>query len=392
MEYLQLFAQLKALSIDKRATTTLPDSTISVEWRKFISTWEPMNTPCNPKEAFCDALGRYADNMVDENREFSYPIFFPESEKKHKRAILLLHGLNERSWEKYWTWAHFLCKKNGVPVILFPISFHMNRAPEEWGNPRAMFPLMKETEQKQHEMGEITTYLNFALSMRLIDDPLRFFNSGHQSALDIIQLTTQLQQGELARFEKETSVDFFAYSIGAFLAQILMVANPNQLFEKSRFFLFCGGALFCDMHGASKHILSKDAFERISEFYLKEIPIQVKKGTPLGQFMVNNPLGQAFYAMLSADKNSEMRNDAFKRFSERLYVLSLTKDSVIPPEGIKTAVEPQQQVGKINYEELDFPFEYTHEIPFPHDAKPEWQQAVNRAFDEVFTKAASFLL
>lgn len=392
MDYLHQFEQLRALTIDKRKFTTLPDSTITVEWRQFTSTWESMNIPCSPSEPFCHALGRMADDMVEENRTFSYPTFFPESGKTYKRAILLLHGLNERSWEKYWTWAHFLCKKNGVPVILFPISFHMNRAPEEWGDPRAMFPLMKETEHQQRELGEITTYLNFALSMRLIDDPLRFFTSGHQSAMDITKLATQLKQGELANFEKETSTDFFAYSIGAFLAQILMVANPNQLFEKSRFFLFCGGALFCDMHGISKHILSKDAFERISRFYLKEIPKEVEKETPLGKFMKSNPLGQAFYAMLSNEKNPEMRTDAFKRFSERLYVLSLTKDSIIPPEGIKTAVEPQQQIGKTTYEEMDFPYTYTHEIPFPHDAKPEWHQAINRAFEEVFTKAAAFLL
>ena len=392
MDYLHLFAQLNSLSIEKRATSSLPDSTISVEWRNFTSTCEPMVIPCSPSEPFCHSLGRMADCMVEENKVFSYPIFLPEAGKTYKRAILLLHGLNEHSWQKYWTWAHFLCQKNGVPVILFPISFHMNRAPETWTNPRAIFSLMKETEHQQRELGKITTYLNFALSVRLIDDPLRFFNSGHQSANDLISLATQLKQGEINCFEKDTTTDFFAYSIGAFLAQILMVANPNQLFERSRFFLFCGGALFCDMHGVSKHILNSDAFESIQQFYTKEVPDEVERETPLGAFLKNNALGQAFYAMISSEKNSQMRNDAFQKFSERLYVVSLTKDCVIPPSGIETAVNQEQRIGKIRYEELDFPYSYTHEVPFPHDAKPEWHQAINRAFEEVFTKAAAFLL
>lgn len=392
MDYLQLFAQLNSISIEKSTSSTLPDSTITVEWRRFTSSCESIELPCSPTEPFCNALGRLADGLVPENREFSYPIFFPESGKTYKRPILLLHGLNERSWQKYWTWAHFLCQKNGVPVILFPISFHMNRAPENWANPRAIFPLMKETEHQQRELDKTTTYVNFALSMRLIDDPLRFFTSGYQSAQDLIKLASELKEGQIANFEKETTVDFFAYSIGAFLAQILMVANPKQLFERSRFFIFCGGALFCDMHGVSKHILNNDAFDRIYRFYLKEIPAEVERETPLGIFLKNDPLGQAFYSMISCETNPNMRSKALEKFSDRLYVVSLTKDRVIPPNGIKTSVNIEQRIGKVKYEELDFPYNYTHEVPFPHDSKPEWHQAINRAFDEVFTKAAAFLL
>ncbi len=392
MNYLQLFTQLNSLSIEKNTSSTLPDSTITVEWRRFASSNESMTIPCSPKEPMCHSLGRLADSLVEENQEFSYPVFLPAKGKTYKRAILLLHGLNEHSWQKYWTWAHFLCQKNDVPVILFPISFHMNRAPEIWTNPRTVFSQMKETEHQQHELSDFTTYLNYALSMRLIDDPLRFFTSGQQSALDIIKLATQLKEGEITNFEKETTTDFFAYSIGAFLSQILMIANPNHLFERSRFFLFCGGALFCDMHGVSKHILNSDAFESIREFYINEVPEEIKKETPLGKFLRSNALGEAFFSMISSDKNNQMRYDAFEKFSKRLYIVSLTKDCVIPPSGIKAAMCMEQHIGKIRYEELDFPYSYTHEIPFPHDAKPEWHPAINRAFEEVFSKAAAFLL
>jgi hypothetical protein len=40
------------------------------------------------------------------------------------RAIILLHGLNERKWDKYFTWAHFLLQKKPLkPSFYFPFRF-----------------------------------------------------------------------------------------------------------------------------------------------------------------------------------------------------------------------------------------------------------------------------
>lgn len=41
-------------------------------------------------------------------------------------------------------------------------------------------------------------------------------------------------------------------------------------------------------------------------------------------------------------------------------------------------------------EELDFPFSYSHQIPFPFRAKID-QTLVNREFNNIFSKAAAFL-
>ena len=45
-----------------------------------------------------------------ENDQFWYPVFVPEKNRKPDEAILLLHGLNERSWDKYFSWAYYLAE------------------------------------------------------------------------------------------------------------------------------------------------------------------------------------------------------------------------------------------------------------------------------------------
>ena len=72
-----------------------------------------------------DDICSTTDRFIRENTDFKYTVFAPKSNEKFSNAILLLHGLNERSWEKYLPWAEYLCKETGKPVILFPIAFHM---------------------------------------------------------------------------------------------------------------------------------------------------------------------------------------------------------------------------------------------------------------------------
>ena len=63
------------------------------------------------------------DEAVEENRRFNYPIFIPRKTNSGKRVLLLLHGLNERYWDKYLVWAEYLALNTRNPVILFPIAF-----------------------------------------------------------------------------------------------------------------------------------------------------------------------------------------------------------------------------------------------------------------------------
>ena len=69
------------------------------------------------------------DTSIKENKSFYYPVFIPYGSAKSKSFILLLHGLNERKWDKYLYWAEYLTLNTGKPVVLFPLAFHINRSP-----------------------------------------------------------------------------------------------------------------------------------------------------------------------------------------------------------------------------------------------------------------------
>ncbi|NBB90561.1 MAG: hypothetical protein GVY23_05055, partial [Spirochaetes bacterium] len=114
-----------------------------------------------------------SDRDVPENLRFRYPVFVPRRAQSSAAgegarapsggAIILLHGLNEKSWLKYLPWALELAEKTGRPVILFPIAFHMNRAPGAWSNPREMIGVSRER-RKLFPGVAASSFVNAALS------------------------------------------------------------------------------------------------------------------------------------------------------------------------------------------------------------------------------------
>ena len=125
MEYTKEFSELKSIYKSDVREILMPDTGMRIINLEFISGKNP------------EGLYNEEDLSISENKSFSYPVFIP-SERDTSKVILLFHGLNERSWIKYLTWAYFLCQNTGSYVILFPISFHINRSPSSWVDPRVM--------------------------------------------------------------------------------------------------------------------------------------------------------------------------------------------------------------------------------------------------------------
>ncbi len=215
------------------------------------------------------------DHLIDENLNFTYPVIHPAKKQKFESAVILLHGLNERCWTKYLPWAYRLAAQLQRPVIMFPISFHMNRAPVRWGDPRMMSALLPKTRLLNSE-NHSSTFANLALSIRLYRKPERFFTSGCQSLNDILNLVKHLKSGNHPLMEKDSKIDFFAYSIGAFLAQVMMLTYGNSKLKDSRVFLFCGGSAFNRMYGVSKLIMDEEAYSRLKIYFLKEFQNEIK--------------------------------------------------------------------------------------------------------------------
>jgi hypothetical protein len=332
---------------------------------------------------------RFRDHKIKENCDFTYPVFLPEHGLKFDHAIILLHGLNERNWNKYLPWGKCLADKTGTPVILFPISFHINRSPADWSDPRKIqrYQLIR---QAMYQDIRESTFLNVAISSRLTDYPERFFLAGYQSIIDLIHLIKDIQGGLHPLFNKNANVDFFAYSISVFLVQCMMIANPDNIFDHTRFFFFAGGSLFADMNGLSRYIMDSKAHERLQYYYINQMENEIKSKKKLTSILKLTQIGKAFRSMIVPQRFRNLRESMFRFFNKNIRIITFTNDRVVP--SLSTAETFSGIKGKIpsNIEICDPPYPYCHENPFPAKL-PQYSQVINTFFEKVFNQAAMFL-
>lgn len=375
MQYLNSF-----FSYERR--TTITDRKLEIIPFQFTQTVGAREIESFQKDLSETDFCSVGDNHILENQSFAYVVFNPLRREKAEQAIILLHGLNERTWEKYLTWAEYLAETTGKPVILFPIAFHMNRTPRLWSDPRAALPWVSRRKQEVADLCT-STFANVALSSRISKSPLRFYASGRESVYNLWQLALDIKSGMHPLFKEGTDINLFAYSIGAFLAQVLLLANPGRLFSDSRLFMFCGGSIFSKMDGRARDIMDQDAFDKM-RYYFTHVFIE---RTTVPATFKNDFIEQAFKAMIRPDVLTDFRETFFKQAAERIRVISLKKDTVIPTEGISSALG--KAAGKI-LKELDFSFPYSHQLPFPVRGKVDSEE-IHNAFTNVFSQAASFI-
>jgi hypothetical protein len=374
MEYTQTFNELKTIFTNEKKKMDIPHSAIEIHNIEFKSDVPIID------------FSNINDTLIPENRTFSYPVFTPANAKSNK-VILLLHGLNERSWVKYLVWAYYLAQSTDSFVILFPISFHINRAPSLWKDPRAMINFMRD---RNSTLGEInmSSFANIALSNRLTEDPMRFFKSGYQTTTDIVKLLSGIRDGEHEIIPRTSNINIFAYSIGAFLAEIILMGNPENLFSGSKLFIFCGGSVFSNMQGSSKLIMDSLAFDRVYKYYLNDFEKTLSGKSPLVDFLRSSQIGLAFRSMIDLGRLKTFRENILKKLRDQIHAVTLFKDAVIPCKGV---ISTLGNLNKSNIVDVwDFPYGYTHENPFPVLDYPV-SKKVDYWFERVFAEAAMFL-
>jgi hypothetical protein len=331
-----------------------------------------------------------SDAEIKENKDFSYHIVLPQGKVKFDKAIIMMHGLNEKSWKKYLPWATQLAMNTGSPIILFPFAFHMDRAPSAWSQPRSMQNLMLLRKQHKNTV-EQCSFMNVALSERLESFPHRFYLSGYQTAMDLFKLIESIKYGHHPLFKEGAHVDLFAYSIGAFLAQIMLIADDEKLLHDSKLMLFCGGAVFQDMIGESKLIMDNLAFNRLLDYFINNLEKDILRNRPYTNLLKNTKLGSGFRAMIGINHNTETRETAFRKHASKMHAIGLEKDTVIPANKILTTMRGNDKLIPTNVDILDFPFEYSHENPFPTAGKGIDDLLVDKSFEDVFGRAGQFL-
>jgi len=372
------------------------DDQIEIVTLPFSSTSGDLLPEWPSPDAVGSGLGPLAgpDATVSENRRFTYPLVLPAGNRKVRSVILLFHGLNEKSWAKYLPWAKELAVRTGKAVLLFPIAFHMNRAPGDWSNPRLMTRVAAE---RQRRFGPLTdsSFVNAALSSRIQSSPDRFLRSGLETYYDIAKLAAEIRAGQHPLIDRRATLDIFGYSIGAFLAEVLLFANPVGHFGESKAFLFCGGATLSGMTPVSRLIMDSRAEETLSSYFTDRFEAELSGDTPLGRLFERiQALGTVFKSLLDADRLKSFRDRQLQSIGRRLAAVALAKDRVIPGDEVARTLTSNSAAGgelglRPRAHILDFPFPYTHENPFPLLA--QFKDEIGRSFDGLFRLAAEFL-
>ncbi len=329
------------------------------------------------------------DSHVEENKKFRYHIFMPKGKKITDKLVLMLHGFNEKSWAKYYPWAKRITELTGKAVVLFPIAFHMNRAPNAWSNQREMFAA---SEQRKKLFPNLlhSSLSNVAISTRLHEKPQRFVWSGLQTYYDVIQLVEQIKAGQHKAIQADAAIDIFSYSIGSFLSEILMLTDHNNYFNETKLLMFCGGPVFNRISPVSKFILDSEANVNLYSYLVEHLDSHLNKDDRLKHYLSDqHPEGMYFRSMLNYNAMADFREQRIKEVAEKLYAIALNGDTVIYPYEVLNTLQGKYRDTKVKVDILDSPYSFIHEAPFPEKSADEL--GVSLQFDAVFQKACNWL-
>jgi hypothetical protein len=229
-----------------------------------------------------------------------------------------------------------------------------------------------------------------AISVRLHANPARFFWSGLVSYYDVVSLAKSVRAGERPEIDPAASFNFFTYSIGTFLSEIILFANEDDLFRDSKLVAFCGGPVFNRLSPVTKFILDSEANVRLYSFLVEHIESHRKADPELdAQLSDATPVGRNFLSLLDYRVGLKHREERFRSMVERVYGLALAQDEVVPPYEIIGSFQGSQRDVKIPVDVLEPPYATRHEDPFPA-AGPFKNQGLE-FMDQVFRLAAAFL-
>ncbi|MCE1165305.1 MAG: DUF6051 family protein [Bacteroidetes bacterium] len=394
MGYLEDYNLLKSIYRETEEQIKIPGSDIYIRNFEFDST-APDFFPDNDyiQQLFkrhydclgSDALKEFSEQQIfgfECNTKFVYPVYINGSRQNKGKVIIMLHGLNESNWDKYHPWAKALAERTGNPVIMFPISFHINRRPSLWTQSRQMNALSKGRRTYYNELAE-TSFVNAAISTRLQFASELFFWSGFRTFNDILRLTETLKNGGFDFAAKGTKIDFLGYSIGAFLVEVLMMSRYS-LYADSGALLFCGGPTMDLMYPASKYIYDTETEKTMNRFYIRDFENRLPKDEYLNNFFTKaGDEALAFRSMLNTERFREKRLEMLTRMRKNVHAVCLTKDSVMPPDSVRISLQGENNAPGIRVTELDFPFEYDHVSPFPlgENIKEETEKAFRQFVD-----------
>jgi len=205
------------------------------------------------------------DRDIEENRGFSYlmvePVDLPAAGAGE--VLVIFHGLNEGSYARMLPWAGSFALRLGIPVILFPLSFHVGRRSDLWSVQEQTRIAARRAAMTGNGR---TSPFNGRISERLGRAPERYCLGGLQSCFDAADLVARIEGGEHASCRAGARVRFLGYSAGGYLALGLLLANPFGRFSDARAALFASGAPLGGIRPESLFIMDDKAAKGLSAY------------------------------------------------------------------------------------------------------------------------------
>jgi hypothetical protein len=235
-----------------------------------------------------------------------------------------------------------------------------------------------------------STLSNAAISVRLHANPARFFWSGLISYYDLVQLAKSVKAGELAAVDSAATIDFFTYSIGTLLSEIVLFADEGGIFRDSKLVAFCGGPVFNRLSPVTRFILDSEANVKLYSFLVEHLESHRQSDPELNRYLSDEiPVGRNFRSLLNYRVDLQYRESRFRSLAKKIYALALTKDDVVPAYEIVGTFQGSRRDVGIQVDEIDPPYPYSHEDPFP--AAGPYQKQGQEWMDIIFRRAAEFL-
>jgi hypothetical protein len=280
--------------------------------------------------------------------------------RRHDRVVILFHGLNERSFTKYIPWAYHIWRSTGSPVILFPLTFHINRVLPAWAGEQ-----QKDYEERRALPGnEMSHRFNAVISDRLGAHPDRFFWGAEQSYWDAIDLVRRIRTGSHPHFSSGARVDTFGFSAGGYVSLALMLENHENLFAESRGVVFASGIAVRDVNLASHLIVDHMAEVALMKLFVK---YRDRLASPrLRHWFEHHPEGRWLNAFCGLIPDRTRLDRRLKELAPRLLGVANTNDQVMPAGAMLNSLQGIRRDTGVRVEELPLGI---HENPF---ASPDY--------------------
>jgi pimeloyl-ACP methyl ester carboxylesterase len=295
------------------------------------------------------------DCDVMENVEFRYPLLRSPGPGRARHLVVILHGLNERSFTKYVPWAYQLWRATGAAVALYPLSFHVNRVLPRWGRQIDAHLAARRAVPRNENVHAF----NCVVSARLDAYPERFFWGGVQSYGDVVDLVRGIREGRHPHVDPGARVDLVGYSIGGYLALGLLLLDEDGLFSRSRAVVFESGAALRATNMSSRFIIDHACEVSLMKLYVRFTGRLANDR--LSHWLRHHELGRWFRALCGDEAERPRLEARLRELSPRLLALGNANDEVIPWPAIVNTLEGLHRDTGVPVRRLDLG---VHEHPF----------------------------